>query len=109
VGSSSRRTEIGILTNSRHRLASAASRTLEELIEELATTADELGPVIERGVAQKRLTYTWRKGEQCFALTTENYLAEKAAAAQRAADAVADWFDGEKPSAPGRISGAICP
>jgi hypothetical protein len=71
---------------------------LDELIEELATTVDELRPVIERGLAQKTLAGRWFKGEQRFAITTPTYLAERDAAAQRVSD-VLDEFVGVEPAA----------
>ena len=36
----------------------------DQLTQELAVTPDELRPVIERGLAQKKLAYKWWKGEQ---------------------------------------------
>jgi DNA-binding transcriptional ArsR family regulator len=67
---------------------------LDEITEGLASTADELSPVIERGEAQKKLTHTWRKGVKLYTLTTERYLAEKADAAQRGEKVLSEWFEG---------------
>jgi hypothetical protein len=68
---------------------------LDELTEELETTADQLRPVIERGMAQKRLAHKWRdkgRGPEIFSLTTERYLAAKAEAAERGAAELNDFY-----------------
>jgi hypothetical protein len=71
---------------------------LDELTEQLGTTADELQPVIDSGLAEKRLAGIWRKGFKFYSLTTPSYLASRAEATVRADAAIDEWF-GDEPGA----------